>query len=211
LIHVLALLGNAGHGKTSAANYLVDNFDAKIFPLAGPLKRAAKKIMRFTDAQIYGTQAEKEALDPRYGFSGREFCKRLGTEGLRDEFGDMIHLRRLAELLAKEDAETDFDRLYVVDDCRFRNEAEFFAFPELHDMHSAVIKIVATDVPVDQRHASEAEVLLVPEDQLAATVVSSRAQGLAHLCTELMAAFAAEPRLAKFRRVLDEGRARETA
>ena len=86
------------------------------------MKRAVQKVFEFSDAQVWGTQAEKEAIDPRYGISPRWLLQRLGTEGLRAEFGEDIHLIALINNLRKEEAARPVGaapRLYVVDDVRF--------------------------------------------------------------------------------------------
>lgn len=212
MIHCIGFLARAGHGKSAAAKYLVENYDAKIVSLAGPLKRVAKAVMKFSDEQLYGTQDQKEAMDPRYGFSSRYFLRALGTEGLRDEFWPSVHLEAFQKSLERDDASIDFDRLYGCDDVRFLNEAEFLGAPTPlvpRDMHSAVIKLVCTDAPEPTgEHPSETQIDLVPPENIAATVVSSRAQGISHLCSEIDRVIAETPRLAPFRRLLREGAAR---
>jgi hypothetical protein len=156
-IYCIGLLANAGHGKTTAARYLADKYDAKIVSLAGPLKRVAQKVMGFSDQQLYGTQAEKEAVDPRYGFSARHFLRTLGTEGLREEFWPEVHLDAFRKSLEREALKFDHDVLFVCDDVRFPNEAEMLCALSPHSaVCSAVIKIVCTDAPpVSVKHASE--------------------------------------------------------
>lgn len=115
---LIGIMGPAGSGKSTVAKYLVERYGAVQYTLAAPLKRIAKAVMNFSDEQLYGAQAEKERIDPRYGFSARHFLQRLGTEGMRAEFGDDVwvdlmlnHIRRDNPLVA------------VTDDCRFLNEA----------------------------------------------------------------------------------------
>ena len=203
MIHIVALLARAGHGKTSVANYLRDTYGAQIVSLAGPLKRCAQKVMRFSHEQLYGTQVEKEANDPRYGFSAREFLQRLGTEGLREEFGYDIHVQALLHHIARLDSNlTNVDGIYVVDDVRFPNEVG--ALVRSEDHHGACIKIVCTDAPEtpNANHASETGIDAVYPEQIAATLVSSRAQGVPHLIGELERALTTNPRLAPIRRAL---------
>gem|GEM_PF-7043568 len=69
MIYVLGLLAKAGHGKTTVARHLGEAFGAETRSLAGPLKRAVQKVFGFSEAQLWGTQADKEAIDARYGFS----------------------------------------------------------------------------------------------------------------------------------------------
>lgn len=211
MVYAVAILANAGNGKTTVAKFLHDRYDVEIVSLASPLKAFAKAVMNFTDKQLYGTQAEKERIDPRYGMSARTFVKKAGTEGLRECFWPTIHVDGLMRTLEREESD-EFDQMYCVDDCRFLNEAA--AFGEVNASiekphRTAVIKLVCTDAPpVDLSHRSEAEIDLVPPEHIAATVVSSRIQGLDHLYSEIEKAFERAPRLAPFRRLLREGAAR---
>ena len=203
MIHIIALLARAGHGKTSVANYLRDTYGAQIVPLAGPLKRCAQKVMHFSHEQLYGIQAEKERVDPRYGFSAREFNQRLGTEGLQGEFGVDIHVRALLHDIARLDAVlTDTDGIYVVDDARFPHEVNAIVNSEEH--HGVCIKIVCTDAPPTPNgdHKSETSIDDVYPEQIATTLVSSRVQGVPHLIGELEQALTTNPRLAPIRRAL---------
>ena len=93
MIYILGLLAKSGHGKTTVARHLVDAHGAQIRSLAGPMKRAVRSVFGFSDGQLWGSQADKEAIDRRYGFSPRWLLQRLGTEGLRAEFGEDVHVR----------------------------------------------------------------------------------------------------------------------
>jgi hypothetical protein len=185
VIYLLGLLAKAGHGKTTVANHLVATRGALVRSLAAPLKRAVQNVFGFSDAQLWGTQADKEADDPRYGFSPRWLLQRLGTEGLRQEFGEDVHLRALLHHLQREEAERPADpaaRLYVVDDIRFPNDARF-----VHaggpGYRGAVLRIVATDAPTGRHagHASELAIDQVDPADVDATVVVARAQGVDHM------------------------------
>ncbi|MES1206213.1 MAG: hypothetical protein ABUS79_09775 [Pseudomonadota bacterium] len=207
VIYLLGLLARSGHGKTTVARHLVDTHGAAIRSLAGPMKRAAQRVFGFSDAQLWGTQADKEAIDPRYGFSPRWLLQRLGTEGLRAEFGDDIHLRALIHGLRGEEAARPPGappRLYVIDDVRFPNDARFIAAGG-PDHRGAVLKIIGTDVtpPADHgAHASEQAIDDVRPEDVAGIVRSSRAQGLAHLTGAVTDALRTAPGFAALRPAL---------
>jgi hypothetical protein len=190
VIYILGLLARSGHGKTTVAQHLVASYGAQVRSLAAPMKRAVQNVFGFSPAQLWGTQADKEAVDARYGFSPRWLLQRLGTEGLRREFGEDVHVRALAHSLQREDRARPVGaspRLYVVDDVRFPNDAHFIAAGGAGH-RGAVLKIVATDVvaPRDHSaHASERAIDEVAAADIAATVSSSRAQGIAHLIGEV--------------------------
>lgn len=207
MILFLALLGRAGHGKSTVAKHLQAKYGAKTIALADPLKRCARAVMGFTYAQLWGTQEDKEAIDPRFGFSCRRFLQLLGTEGMRKEFGENIHLDRMISLIQQKEG-AGGRAVYYVEDGRFVNEVEYInglglktGYP---NMRGATLKIVCTDAPtlgnsLTQFHSSESEIDRVPESELAATVVSSRAQGTAHLIEEVDKAIQASPRLRTFK------------
>lgn len=209
MILFLSLLARAGHGKSTVAKHLTDKYGAKTISLATPLKNCAKACMDFSDAQLWGTQAEKEAIDPRYGFSCRQFLQRLGTEGMRREFGEDIHLDTLVKNADPYNS-SDRQRLYIVDDALFVNEVAYLNTLGLahgpHYMRGATLKIVCTDAPPPPPevadHPSEREIDLVPEYDLAATITSSRALGREHLCGEVERALATVPALVAFKALL---------
>lgn len=116
---IIALMGPAGSGKSTAADYLVERYGAVRYSFAGPLKEVAMRTLSFTREQLWGTQAQKEADDPRYGFSPRWFLQRLGTEGCRAVFGENFWID---QCIAKILRETPV--LAVIDDARFVNEAK---------------------------------------------------------------------------------------
>lgn len=119
---IIGLLGPASSGKSSVAQWLVDNYGAKRYSLATLLKEIARKTLDFTDEQVYGTQAQKETVDPRYGFSPRWFLQRLGTEGVRATLGADFWTQALLRQIS-----LDGPELAVVDDLRFKNEAKIFS------------------------------------------------------------------------------------
>lgn len=195
MIYLLGLLARAGHGKTTVARHLADTCGAEIRPLADPLKRAARNVFGFSDAQLWGSQADKDAVDPRYGFSARWLLQRLGNEGLREEFGEDIHQRALLHGLRRAEQGRPAGappRLYVVDDVRFPDDARFIAAGGA-DYRGAVLRLISTDAPAPAgpggaRHASETSIDAVRAEDIAATASSSRAQGLSHLYAQVRTA-----------------------
>jgi hypothetical protein len=171
---VIALLGRAGHGKSTVARYLQDTRGWIPVSLAGPLKRVAQTVMGFTDAQLYGSQADKERIDPRYGFSAREFLQRLGTDGLRREFGADVHVRALMHSL-------DPGKTYVVDDARFADEVL-----AVRDAGGRVYKVICADLPrPTAEHESESAIDEIPHSMLNGVIISARTMGTRHLFREV--------------------------
>lgn len=118
---IIGLLGAAGSGKSTVSDYLVAKYDAKKYSFAYPLKEIARRVFDFTEGQLYGSQAEKEAVDPRYNFSPRWLLQKLGTEGIRAVLGEdtwwQSCLRRILD---------DRPSLVVIEDFRFSNEVDGF-------------------------------------------------------------------------------------
>lgn len=116
---VIALCGPAGSGKSTVASYLIEKYGAQLHGFARPLKEMVKRALDFTDEQVYGTQEQKEAVDPRYGHSPRWFLQRIGTEGCRATFGEDFWTRQCIETIWRQN-----QALNVIDDMRFVNEAD---------------------------------------------------------------------------------------
>lgn len=132
---LIALTGYAESGKSTVANYLVDQHGFTRVSFAAPLKkmlRTLNPIIDITDnegGQEYGevrvgelfqlgwTEAEIKA-DPSMGKEYRRLLQVLGTDCVRAEQDDFW-------IRAAEKQMTNPDANYVFDDCRFPNEAEF--------------------------------------------------------------------------------------
>jgi hypothetical protein len=173
---VIALLGRAGSGKSTAANYIVDNYNAERVSFAGPLKKLAKLLLELSDEQVYGSQEVKETVDPRYGLTPRVFMQRLGN-GAREVIGKTVWVDACMFNILNTFSNDPSKRVFVIDDCRYRNEAEMVCNnPAIRGL---VIKLVCPDAQTaaDPNHPSEAEVDLVPPQHISATVVSKRSPG----------------------------------
>jgi hypothetical protein len=205
--HIIALLAKAGHGKTTIAKHLERTYGTRTISLATPLKETAKAVMGFSDAQIYGSQAEKEAIDPRYGFSARTFLQRLGTDGMRRFFGPDVHVNALLRQIALEGLAGPHRPIYVIDDARFPNEVAAVVESRQHD--GVCIKIVCEDAPVmpeGASHASEAAIDKVLDEHISATLVSSRKQGIEHLVLSFERELHINPKLSMVCAALERSR-----
>jgi hypothetical protein len=123
LTTVIALCGPAGSGKSTVANYLVERYGAQRYGFATPLKEMVKRALDFTDEQVYGTQEQKEAIDPRYGHSPRWFLQHIGTEGCRAVFGQDFWPKMCLDTIVRQN-----QSIAVIEDMRFVNESEMVLF-----------------------------------------------------------------------------------
>jgi hypothetical protein len=171
---IIGLLGAAGSGKTTAAKYLAECWGAKRYSLADPLKQVAMRTLDFAHEQCYGTQAQKEAVDPRYGFSARWFLQRLGTEGCRETFGASFWTDRTLELIARDKAP-----IAVIEDVRFVNEATAIRLAG-----GVVWRLECPDRPSSDAgtHASEREWVDAPYDE---RIVAKMSEGSRELLREV--------------------------
>ena len=168
---IIGLMGPAGAGKSSVADYLVEKYGAKRYSFAGPLKQFAMNALGFAHEQCWGTQAQKEAPDPRYGGkSARWFLQRLGTEGGRKTFGEDFWTRMCLEQIKR-----DAHPLAVIDDARFINEAEAIRTVDgrlpsasTANRQGYVWRLESPDreAEADATHASEREWAEAPYDYL---------------------------------------------
>jgi len=164
---VIAFLARAGSGKTTAAEFLRKNHGAVRLSFAGPLKYMAMMVGELSQCQVFGDK--KEEMDDRLGMSPRSYLQRMGSAA-KVCMGDEVWVHALLHKIKQE--EEKGTEIVVVDDCRYMNEAK--AMKALYNGH--VIKIEA-DVPKMQ-HPSEAEVDLVPMDDITITLHNDKSLGL---------------------------------
>lgn len=115
---IVGLTGRKGHGKDVVGNLLCIGFGFRRLAFADPLKRAAVQLFDLSDGQVNGTLVEKEAVDPRWGLSGREILQRLGTEVGRSIHAEVWTRAALRTIDLAPSAS------WVLTDCRFPNEAD---------------------------------------------------------------------------------------
>lgn len=119
LVTVIALCGPAGAGKSTVAKHLANCYGASLYGFATPLKEMVRRAFDLTNEQVYGTQEQKEAIDPRYGHSARWLLQRIGTEGCRATFGEDFWTKQCLDMIVRQN-----QRLAVIEDMRFINESE---------------------------------------------------------------------------------------
>lgn len=168
---VIGLLGPAGAGKSTVAEYLVKKYGARRHSLATPLKQIVQRAFDLSDEQLYGTQAQKEAVDPRYNVSARWLMTHIGTEGIRTTLGEDFWAEHLVRTL-----QTNRSNIAVIDDVRFVNESRviraMFNFDRFDHSQGSVLNdaiIWRLEAPwresaADPTHQSEAEWLRAEYD-----------------------------------------------
>ena len=104
----------AGVGKTTAANYLVEEFGAIKLSFADPLKDSCKTLFDWSDVHVRGSL--KNVEDPRWGMTPGRAQQIVGTM-FRQEFGEDFWVKNLLSRVEKADG------IIVVDDVRYKSEA----------------------------------------------------------------------------------------
>lgn len=142
---LIGLVGLARSGKNSAADYLSTNHGFAQAQFAAPLKEAARHVFGLSWAEVNGVNVDRETPHPFWGISIREMLQRLGTESVRDVFGEDHWVRLMDQHLKHSTGST------VITDVRFENEVDL-----IREHGGVVIGLVRTDgQPEIRPHASE--------------------------------------------------------
>lgn len=156
MTQIIGLLGPAGSGKSTAAQYLERKLGAKRYALADPLKKIVRRAFDLSFPQLYGSQKEKETIDPRYNLSPRQLMQMIG-EAQRSVFGEDVWVDHILDRIMDEDQ----PNFAVVEDVRYVNEAS-----RLRENGAIILKLNRPDRPTstDASHSSENQWDLAPFD-----------------------------------------------
>jgi len=70
-MNIVGVTGQAGSGKDTVADHLVNNHGYVKIALADPIKRFGREVFGFTDTQLWGPSEHRNAHDKRYDY----FCE----------------------------------------------------------------------------------------------------------------------------------------
>jgi ABC-type dipeptide/oligopeptide/nickel transport system ATPase component len=172
---IIGLLGEAGSGKTTVAKYLEERYGATRCSIAKPLKEIVKDILQFTDEQVYGDYTQKEALDPRYGFSPRDAMERA-AETIWKNLGSKVLVRAALRVLPNEPG------IYVFDDLRCEEDASLIKKARWGDLSNEdsmdpcghVVKIICTENTSQATGAAQVAVNQVPMHLIDAVIAAPK-------------------------------------
>jgi hypothetical protein len=129
----IGMIGKAGSGKDTVADYLVSDYLFNKMALADPLKTAVQVIFAVDDELLYDREKREEELPDWPGWSVRRLLQFVGTELFRTHLDPDIWVKNIV-LRAKK------QRLSVISDVRFPNEIKMPR--ELLDHDVFFIKVV---------------------------------------------------------------------
>jgi hypothetical protein len=143
----IGLSGSKGAGKDSVAAYLMEVRSGMVrLSFADPLKDIMR-VLGFTEAQLYDP-VEKERVDPFWEASPRTIIQLVGTEALRYQVRQDIWVK-----LMEREIRTAPDKVTVIPDVRFPNEAEM-----IRSLGGVVLRVERADNPLamdSDQHVSE--------------------------------------------------------
>jgi hypothetical protein len=160
---ILGFTGHIGSGKSTASEYLVNQYDFEKYAFALPIKNVAIA-MGFSHRELYGTQEEKLSINEYWNVSGRTFMQKFGTEIGRAVLPKIIPDMnfgkynspwiRLFEIYVAEKNKDKTVESIVVEDVRFNNEAKV-----IREHGGYIIRIIRPDdhYSIYKNHASETE------------------------------------------------------
>lgn len=120
---LIGLSGFIGSGKSTVEQVMRDQGFLS-YVLADPIKQIGL-ILGFTHQELYGTQADKLALNKFWQVSGRTFAQKFGTEIMRQALPE--HIPEMDNIWIKLFAKYYYDHSndnIVVPDVRFPDELE---------------------------------------------------------------------------------------
>ncbi len=122
---LIALLGFRGSGKSTIANYLIDNYNFTSLAFAEKLKQVVSTAFDIDLDLLEGNSEEsrvyRETTNEFWGMTPRQMLETVGTKlfrkGISEDFWVKIVEKRIQELLKSE-------KNVVISDLRFVNEWE---------------------------------------------------------------------------------------
>lgn len=164
---IIGLKGNKGSGKSTVALHITKKYSFIEKALADPIKQIGL-LIGFSQQQMYGSQKDKETVDPIMGISGREFLQKMGTEIGREIIPQIIPNFKLAQngqLWINTtgriiDAELEQKNNILISDIRFPNEAEM-----IKSRNGIIIEIQRDTIKDNySEHSSESSLATIKAD-----------------------------------------------
>lgn len=169
---LVALTGPAGAGKDTVAE-LISTLHPSVTRYA--FARPIKQMLAALGMEEPLDRAEKEAVNPAFGFSYRRAAQTLGTEWGRSLHPDLWLNRAEAQY------RQCTAQVFVITDCRFANEVQW-----VRELGGHVVHVVGRAAKLSAgaaTHASEGGVHALPMDY----VLDNSTDGLGPLSEQILA------------------------
>lgn len=171
-VKIIGVLGLKRSGKDTTADYLIKHHGFQRYAFADPIKRAAMEMFGFTEAQMWGSQEDKETIDERWVISPRRMLQLMGTELFQFDihkylnegefnWGRAVWVRKF-ELWVEEqrNKQSDKDLLIVLSDVRFHHESS-----KIKELGGQIWKIERPSLNNIDVHSSETEMQSIVTDK----------------------------------------------
>ena len=156
---LVGIMGVKGSGKSTGAEFLVNNYGFVEKSFADCLKKACKELFLLSDDQVFGTQEQKETPDPRwFGCTPRKMLQFVGTDLLRNNLDKIMPglgvniFTHHFKIWYETELVLNPNLCVVVPDVRFQNEIDF-----IQSLEGIVIKINRPSAVTWDMHPSELE------------------------------------------------------
>lgn len=179
-MEIIGICGRKRHGKDTVGGIAHKLGGYTPIAFADPLKRIAMDIYNLSYDQCYGSEVDKETIDPRWGVSPRFILQRIGTEMGREIHTEtwvryclktieaaanggepLVHSPKYRAFIPATPRWCNLDR-WVITDCRFPNEAD-----AVRRAGGGVIKVVRPSLQQEvDLHASETSIDEIEPDYL---------------------------------------------
>lgn len=188
---ILGIIAPKQNGKSTTANYLSKNHLFREYGFADAGKRGLQEMFDFTDEQLWGTEEQKEAIDPRWGISARRMMQIVLTELFQfdiqkhlkpeefkfKELGRRIWVHKFKLWFEEQEKQHKIRFIeakiaglvngkipefkIVITDMRYPHEAEI-----VKEMGGQIWKVINPNKENSDNHSSETEYQQVKEDKL---------------------------------------------
>jgi hypothetical protein len=180
---IIGIKGRKFSGKSTTAKYLISKYGYQEYAFGDPMKEAMVHIFDFSREQLWGTQEQKETVDPRWGLSPRRAMEIVGTDLFQFDiqnhlkegefpFGRKIWVQRF-KLWYEKQIKLTPDMKLLLSDIRFRHESD-----AVKELGGEIWEIRRPDNPYQGNHLSETE-----QDSIVADSVILNSSNLINLET----------------------------
>jgi hypothetical protein len=170
---LIGLIGEAGSGKDTVADYIIAHYNADTYTLARPIKELTRHLFLFNDEQLYGKS--KNIIDERWNLTPRQTWQIIGTNimqfsiyGLLPDLLEKVpvrqfwiyHFKMWYQQFLENPANND--KIVIVTDIRFQHEADMIT-----ELSGQLIKIQRPDLDKSNQlyqHSSETAMSTMKSD-----------------------------------------------